>query len=303
MKSIALRDLSLLPKSTEIFPNLERLRIVSIVSPTDQDLLPALSQLKLQHLSLGMTILQNVTLFHTFRSFPKLQSLSLKLNTFSFEDCELLVDLVPDLKSVYISVPADFYETYAKFLSSLHQLENISFLRHRVLSQITRPLHKVRSLSLTYPSWKDMSVVNKICPDLCELRVLLDPEMEVRISSAVVGRSLQKLMLFSGIIDSLPVGVTFPNVTRLSFIPSKSRSLTTEDFFFRLCELFPNVEHLAVRHPDEISSSTLSFVCYELKSLTTLILRSLSTSESQELNVGDISQRRRSMINSGHVLK
>lgn len=213
---------------------------------------------------------------------------------FSLRDSQLLIDLVPALKTVAIRVSSHCTEAYAMLFSSLHQLEKISSLSAGVLARITRPLSKLQSLTLSQPSQEDLSVINKKCPNLDELVVFLERKSKLVLSSSIVSTSLQKLVILSGVIVSLPMGLTFPSVTSLIFMPLESYLITADDFFFRLCELFPNLRHLSVRHPGDISSSTLRFICRELKSLRTLCLGALRTSELIELSVEQISRRRHS---------
>lgn len=298
MKTIGLRELDLLPKAIERFPNLESLRIFASCPAQNQNVLSELFRLPmLQHLWLGVRIRSNQNLFNVLRSCRKLQSLRLRSRVLSIPDFELLAAVVPHLTNLDLAVRSlDTLSAigYVRMLHSLHLLEFLSDLPGGILSRLTRPLEKLHHLSITFPTRPDMLCLGMQCPNLNSLTMFLSSQSTTLRDFCSVN-SLEKLTIVGGVIASLPTDVVFPSVKRFSMGPSdhRSHSFTIDNFFTALCVLFPNLEYLCIYCVDEVSSATIDVVCCELKALTQLMVRYNHTRVYQYLfNCEEISQRR-----------
>jgi hypothetical protein len=275
-------------KYLDRFPNLERLSVTNPWQPQcskDQDVLGelcCLSQLRL--LELDMEIRSNFLLFNAFRYCPKFHSLRMTATALSFDDCKLLAETAPCLKTLDLSVDHSScsVEGYALLVGSLTDLQTLLQLHKGVLSLVTQNL---QLLNVQIPSRKDMEVIVDRCPNLTVLFLgRLDSPL---LLPAIIGPSLKCLAIRAGEIHPVPIGVRFPNLIELTMYScfGDYDTLISNDSP-QLCVLFPNLEFLDI-FSNELTDSTVDPICRDLKNL-----KKLRTNKGS-LDSEDIEHRRR----------
>lgn len=265
MKSIDIRELSVLATAIERFPNLESIDIFEQNVSHDEDLFGGLSRLlSLQKLRIRMPVQSNCILFRSFRSCPKFRSLQMQPATLSIPDCQLLAETAPDLTSLDLIIMGD---------SSSRD-------------------YNLRSLTLYDPSEEDLFVITSHCPNLIELSLVMRNSAKILLSSATIGTALETFMILGMMTMSIWTGDIHKSVQDLSILPPLTffPSFATDEFFIDLCCSFPNLKSLDVVCANELPSKTVNILCLKLTSLTRLLLN--LKGGRLNLNSEEISRRR-----------